>query len=46
MPSPTSKSRVLEEGRMRAREEWFLVLEGMAEAVPRGRMVMAGGMVG
>jgi len=46
VPSPTSKSRVLEEGRRRAREEWFLVVEGTAEAVPRGRMVMAAGMVG
>jgi len=35
-PSPTSKSRVVEEGRRRAREERFLVLEEMAEAVPRG----------
>jgi len=45
VPSPTSKSRVVEEGRRRAREDWFLVLEGTAEPVPRGRMVMAGGMV-
>lgn len=46
MPSPTSIRRMEEEGRMMARDDWLRVEEGTAEEVPRGMMVMGGGMLG